>query len=121
MLAFKKADLDVQCKSLSAYTAAPAHNLGSIAASSKRFLDRNMKKTSPPTQLVDEGDAILSKLNSELERYLHEPRMDQFKKVIRHSESGDEEVAVCCNPLQYWTACIFPWFNLQFSSVCAGC
>lgn len=42
MLAFKKADLDAQHESLSVYTAAPTHNLKSIAASTRRFLDRNV-------------------------------------------------------------------------------
>lgn len=125
MLMFKKADLDVQRESLSAYTAAPAHDLKSISASAKRFLVRSANQTSPPTQLVDadtsEHDAILDELEYELDRYLHEPRMEEFKKVVWHSESGDEEVVVCCNPLQYWTARIFPCFNFQFSSVYAVC
>ena len=136
MLAFKKADLDAQHESLSAYTAAPTHNLKSIAASTRRFLDRNVGRTPPLTQFADattspcsplyanigEHDMVLDGLRSELDSYLHEPQMATHKEVVQGSESeGHHTVVVWCDPLQYWMVCIFPKFDSRFSPVCAGC
>jgi hypothetical protein len=130
MLAFKKADLDIQRKSLSAYTRAPTHSLKSITASTMRFLDRNMSRTPPPTELADtvtsacsplytsvgEHDMIQDGLKHELDSYLHEPRMAPFKKIAQDSESdGHRLVVVWCDPLQYWMVFIVPWSTLQFS------
>jgi len=133
MLAFKKADLEVQCESLFAYTASPAQCLKSIAASTRRFLDRNAGRTPPPTQLSDAAtlpcsplyadagghEVVLDGLRSELDSYLHEPRMPPFKVVPQGPGLGVR--VVWCNPLMYWMASIFPHFNSQFSPVCVGC
>lgn len=132
MLAFKKADLEVQRESLSAYTTAPAHNLKSIAASTRRFLDRNTGRTPPPTEPANATtlpcpplhagtgghEMVLDGLRSELDSYLHEPRMAPFKVVSQGPELGSR--VVWCNPLLYWMARIFLCFNSKFSPVCAG-
>ena len=124
MLAFKKADLKIQHENFSAYTAAPTHNLKSIAASTKRFLDRGASRKLLPTQLADdaalpcsslhagagEDGIVLDGLRRELSEYLSEAPIAAFKEVAQGR-------VVWCDPLQYWMVCTFPRFNLQFSPV----
>ena len=124
MLTFKKADLKIQHENFSAYTAAPTHNLKSIAASTKRFLDRGASRTLLPTQLADdaapprpplhagagEHGIVLHGLQRELDEYLSEAPIAAFKEVAQGH-------AVWCDPLQYWTVRTFPRFNLLFSPV----
>ena len=131
MLAFKKADLEGQRENLSAYTA-PTHNLQSIAASARRFLDRTVNRTLVPTELTDvttlacspldagvgSHDMVLDGLQLELDTYLHEPLMVPFKEVAH--DSGPGHHVVCCNPLQYWMVSILSRSNQPFSPALVG-
>ena len=113
MLAFKNADLEmVQHQDLSAYTSSPAHNLKSVSASTKRFLNRTANRTPPPIQPADTTacppphasagghDMVVDGLQYELDSYLYEPPMAPFKEVPQDSGAGNH--VVCCDPLRYW-------------------
>jgi hypothetical protein len=120
MLVFKKADLEF--KQRSAYTAAPAHSLKSIGASTSHFLSRNTSQTSAdaavlPSSLPHAGvcksGVVLDGLQLELDDYLCEPRAESF---IRAGQgSGPDCDVIWCDPLRYWAARIFPRFNARFS------
>ena len=76
MLAFKKADLEVECNSLSGYTAAPAHYLKSVAVSTACFLDCSVSRKLSPAQSMHDGAGMALDevgLQFELDRYLDEP------------------------------------------------
>ena len=121
---FKKADLKIQYENFSTYTVAPTHNLKSIAASTKHFLDWGASQTLLPTQ--HSGDAappcsllhagagehsiVLDGLQHELDEYLSKVPIATFKEVAQGH-------AVWCDPLQYWMVCTFPRFNLLFSPI----
>jgi len=131
LLAFKKADLEVEHGDLFAYTPAPPHHLKSMAASVKRFLGRSMNQKPWSTQPTDttplpslehtntsKHNVVQEVLQFELDSYLHEPRMEPFKIVSQGSGQGSH--VVWCDPLRYWMACILSYLNAHFSPVCVG-
>lgn len=133
MLTFKEADLQVDRRSLLAYTAAPSHPLKSVAASTMRFLDRNMSRKPRPARPmgaprsgssahadVRKRDAVQEGLQFELDNYLHEPRADLFRTIA--DDAGHGSYVVWCDPLRYWMACIFLRLKVvHFSPGCIGC
>ena len=128
MLAFKTVDLEIQHENLSAYTAAPAHHLTSITASTMCFLSRSTGQNPPSTDTVpphpliydiNGHNAVLAGLQSELDDYLHEPQAKLFKAVTQASESGVH--VIWCDPLWYWTVHVFSYLSGDPSPAYIGC
>ena len=125
MLVFKKADSEAKHRNLSGYTVAPTHPLKSVAASTVRFLDCTMNQKPVLVQSAYGGVSNCSivldscELRSELDNYLFEPWADLFKTTVQDSESGPQ--VFWCDPLRYWMACIFFYFDTHSSLACIGC
>jgi len=96
-----------------------------------RFLGRNMSQISPSAQPMDtassyslphpgagERNMVLNGLRFELDSYLHELQMDQFKTTTQGSES--DIIVGWCDPLLYWMVCVLPYFSVFFSAVRIG-
>lgn len=125
MLIFKRADLEDQQKNLFAYTATPGHPLKSIAASTKRFLERGESRKLQTIQPTDaawshpssnvgptEHNMALGGLQVELDSYLHEPPVEHYKTVSLGPDLGFG--VVWCDPLRYWAVCVFFSSNFTF-------
>ena len=119
MLTYRKMDLDVEHKRSYAYTATPAHPLGSVTASAIWFFgcdQDQIQLRAPSTDALYTGtcggDKVLEGLCYELNSYLDELQMPHIRHTSQDLQINPVPVRgpwpQVCDPLWYWKVYIFP-------------